>query len=350
MGGREMLCKLNYDALYDIFGDRLQVLELSEQRVTSIKSIIRAFRGHINGLSDERIDWVLEKLQQRKIDQVFVDGSNLGELARCIKTSFPEVRICTFFHNVEARFFMGALRQLRTARALGVLIANYMAERKSVRFSDKIICLNERDSKQLHRLYGRAATNVSSMALEDKLPQGNAVTENVQQEGYALFVGGGFYANRAGIVWFVTNVAPCIQVKTCIVGRGMEDLRSEYELEGKVEFVGPVDNLAPWYRNAHFVIAPIFDGSGMKTKIAEALMFGKKILATPEAFVGYEDVADRAGLVCLTADDFVAAIRRAQELPLQSFDPELRAIYEEKYSFVAARERMQRNLSEGSLP
>ena len=164
------------------------------------------------------------------------------------------------------------------------------------------------------------------------------------QEKFALFVGGVFYANRAGIAWFVEHVVPRIEIKICIVGRGFEDLRQELERDGKVEVVGAVDHLADWYRDAHFVIAPIFDGSGMKTKVAEALMYGKKIVGTPEAFSGYEDIVDRAGWCCATADEFVDAISHAQREVTLGFDPQLRALYEEKYSLPAARERLAKIL------
>jgi glycosyltransferase involved in cell wall biosynthesis len=221
------------------------------------------------------------------------------------------------------------------------LLCNYFAERKAVRCSDKIIALSERDSCLLRRVYGRAATHVSPIAIEDKLPQGSDLRKRCRfGEKYALFVGGTFYANRAGIAWFVENVVPRIQCKVCIVGRGFENLRSELELDGKVEVVGSVDSIAEWYLNAHFAVAPIFDGSGMKTKIAEALMFGKKVIGTPEAFSGYEDVADRAGWVCATADEFVAVIGRAENSVLKMFDQELRTFYKEKYSYSAARSRL----------
>ena len=136
-------------------------------------------------------------------------------------------------------------------------------------------------------------------------------------------------------------MAPRIRIKTCIVGKGFEKLKRELERAGKVEVVGGVDALAEWYRNAHFVVAPIFDGSGMKTKVAEALMYGKKVVGTPEAFSGYEDVADKAGWVCESVDEFVAAIGLAQETITRGFDRELRAIYVREYSFGAARERFQ---------
>lgn len=339
-GGRELLCKLNHDALNALYGDHLVVFELPRSRLQGLKSIINAFRGHIDGLNNAVISKALQTIQAENVDKVFVDGSNLGGFVKIAKRRFPQVEISTFFHNVEARFFLGSLKQTRSLRALAVLIVNYLAERKAVRYSDKLICLSERDSRLLRKIYGRAATHVSPMALQDKLPTDLDVSVREQHEKFALFVGGVFYANRAGISWFVKHVAPRITIKICIVGRGFEDIRHELERAGKVEVVGAVDNLAKWYRDAHFVIAPIFDGSGMKTKVAEALMFGKKIVGTPEAFSGYENIADRAGWVCATADEFVAAIQKAENTDVKSFDSELRSLYEQSYSYPAARLRL----------
>jgi len=340
-GGRELLCKLNHDVLKDIYGERLTLFELSRRPLRGVYSVINAFRGRIDGLNETFIAKALKTIETENVGKVFVDGSNFGGLVKVIKQEQPDVEVITFFHNVEARFFLGSLREHRTLHSLAVLVANYLAEGKAVRHSDKIICLSVRDSRLLQRIYGRLATHVSPMALQDKLPAvASQNARNSTGKKFALFVGGTFYANRTGITWFVDQVVPRLRIKTFIVGRGFEDLRSELECEGKVEVVGAVDSLAEWYRNAHFVIAPIFDGSGMKTKVAEALMHGKKIVGTPEAFSGYEDVADRAGWVCVTADDFVASIASAENEVVNAFDPELRALYEEKYSYPAARSRL----------
>ena len=339
-GGRELLCKLNHDALHEIYGDRLVVVELPRQPLRGFTSIMGAFNGHIDGLSGASIRDALQRIQRERVGKVFVDGSNLGEFVKAVKRSFPTVEVVTFFHNVEARFFLGSLNQAQSMRALAVLAVNYLAERKSVRFSDKIICLSERDSRLLLRLYGRAATHISPMALEDKLPTDPDLSAPRRKEEFVLFVGGMFYANRAGISWFVEHVVPRIGIKTCIVGKGFEDIKHDLEQAGKVEVVGAVDRLAEWYRDARFVIAPIFDGSGMKTKVAEALMYGKKIVGTPEAFSGYEDIADRAGWSCTTADEFVDAIAHAQREVTLGFDPQLRALYEENYSLPAATARL----------
>jgi glycosyltransferase involved in cell wall biosynthesis len=340
--GRELLCKLNYDALREMYGELLVLYELPRRSLHGASSILSAFKGHIDGLDDLTITNALQIIRFENVGKVFVDGSNLGAFVKAVKEWLPHVEVITFFHNVEARFFLGSLREKKSIRALAVLIVNYVAERKSINYSDKIICMSTRDSCLLRKVYGRSATHLSSMALQDKMPLDISKYLRQPAEKFALFVGGVFYANLAGITWFVKHVVPRIHIKVYIVGRGFEAYRTLLEREGKVQIVGAVDDLSAWYRNAHFVIAPIFDGSGMKTKVAEALMYGKKIVGTKEAFSGYEDIAETAGWICTSANDFVGAILQAQSIEANSFDQKLRDIYEDKYSFDAAKSRLKK--------
>lgn len=342
-GGRELLCRLNHDALAEILAEGLCVAEVHKSPVAGWQSVVAAFGGHIDGISDEAVAHIVTRIRREAVDTVFVDGSNLGEVVRQIKRSCPGVRVYTFFHNVEARFFLGSLRERVSVRALGVLLANYLAERKAVRFSDRLIALSERDSRLLGRLYGRQATDIFPMALREPLsPAEEHGALPPRDERFALFVGGAFYANRAGIAWYARHVAPRVHIRTFVVGRGFECLAGEMALGPNIQVVGEVRSVATWYRRAHFVVAPIFDGSGMKTKVAEALMYGKKIIGTPESFSGYEDIAPRAGRICATADDFVRAIEAADSFVGEPCDPELRAAFESRYSFAAAKRRLQR--------
>ncbi len=344
-GGRELLRKLNHDILKEIYGDQCTVFELSKNSTSGMKSIFYAFKGYIDGLTSEFMFEAMQVIEENNINKIFVDGSNFGGFVKIVKKRFPKIKIYTFFHNVEAKFFLGLLKQTKTLHALSVLMVNYLAERKAVWYSDNIICINERDSHLLQQLYGKLATNLYPMSLEDKLPSSNVFSANQVKEKFALFVGSTFYANQAGIFWFVEHVVPYISIKTYIVGRGFEKFKNELELSGKVVVIGEVESLAPWYRDACFVIAPIFDGSGMKTKVAEALMYGKKIIGTPEAFSGYEDIVEQAGCVCISSDEFVKAIELSDKKVKSPFDTELRKIYEENYSYKAAKSRLESIMS-----
>ncbi len=333
-GGRELLSRLNARALAALFGDRLTVHRLVKRPGPSL---VDAVRGRLNGLDRQEIARIVARVGAVPAAQVFVDGSSLGQVVAPIRRAHPDVRVVTFFHNVEARFFLGAARAKRTALSVALLAATCAAERKAVRHSDAIICLSARDGEMLRRLYGRGADHVSPLALEDALPAPLPAIPP-DRERYLLFVGGAFYANRRGVEWFARNVAPRSPLPTVIVGQGMEMLRGE--LGGSLRIVGASDDLARWYLGAHCVVAPVFEGSGMKTKIAEALMFGKRIIGTSEAFAGYDPAVIAAGWLADDAPAFLAAIDEAAKADLPAFDPAVRALYEASHSFAAATRRM----------
>ncbi|MEO5808792.1 MAG: hypothetical protein ABIR51_01765, partial [Sphingomicrobium sp.] len=200
VGGREQLSRLHEQALGDVLGGEIDVIRLTKSRA----GIGAALSGRIDGVTREAEARILDHIERRGVGRVWLDGSNLGVLARAIKQRFPEVEVLCFFHNIEPRFFWGAFRQRPGARALGVLAATFAAERTAARFSDRLVALNARDAAAIERWHGRAATDLLSMAIADGW-QGEAPATAT---GSLLFVGGSFYANTAGIAWFAREVAP----------------------------------------------------------------------------------------------------------------------------------------------
>jgi len=165
-GGRAMLSKLNHQALKAILGDNLIVFELPSPQPSNIFKTIGALRGHIDGLTSQSIAAAIDRIHNENVLHVFVDGSNLGGFAAKLKRKHKHIEVITFFHNIEARFFWGSLLSTRTLRQLVVFIANFLAEHKAARFSDKRLCLSERDSRLLKKLYGKVATDIIPIALE----------------------------------------------------------------------------------------------------------------------------------------------------------------------------------------
>ena len=339
-GGREMLANLHWQCLCDLLGDRAAMHVLAPARV----GVLRALRGEIDGATRAAGRALIERIEREDIDRVFFNGSNLGHLAKMIKLAHPEVEVLTFFHNVETRFFLGALRQRPGPRALVVFAANHVAERMAAQFSDRLVMLNARDATDLRRSHRLKATDTLPMALADTRA-GGEIPSPIDGE-YLLFVGGGFYANQAGIRWFVRDVMPHISQSLCIVGHDLEPLRAEFAGVPRVRVIGAVNDLNPWYRHATAIVAPIFSGSGMKTKVAEALMHGKAIVGTREAFEGYDAASDLLGLYCENRDDFVRALRAMAAAPPLRFDPDCRARYDRYYCTDAARKRLAEILAE----
>jgi hypothetical protein len=65
-------------------------------------------------------------------------------------------------------------------------------------------------------------------------------------------------------------------------------------IPSNVKLDGYVNDLSSYYKSAVAVVAPIFKGSGMKTKVIEAMSYGKSIIGTDEAFQGIECDFSRA--------------------------------------------------------
>ena len=335
-GGRAQLSRVHWNCIQTLFGNRAMIHTLAEAR----PSMVEALAGRVNGATRGGERALIDQIGLSQIRQVYFDGSNLGRLAHAVKQAFPTVEVLTFCHNVEARFFLGALRVNPSARALGVLVANTVAERMAVRASDRLIALSRRDSDGFANLYGRGATDILPMALAPISADSSARDSSPPGEDYLLFVGGAFYANLAGIRWYARHVAPHLSLPTIVVGHGLGALGREFAGHATIRLVGSVGDLGPWYHGARVVVAPIFDGSGMKTKVAEALMHGKRVVGTHEAFTGYEEILDQVGWRCDDAASFIATIDGLQSATITAFDPALRNLFDQRYSLSAARDRL----------
>ena len=347
LGGRELLSQANKESLSKIYLNKLEILEIQKFKKSNLNKLFDIPRGYIDGLSYFKIKEILEFVSHGDFKQIFIDGSNFGSVAKAIKKNFPQLRIVIYFHNSECRFFFGAFLARPSIHSAGVFLANYFAEKFSVKYSDLRICLNDRDSEFLSRVYKKKATHTSSLTMKDNFNK-DLLIKNLsinldKDQNFILFVGGNFYANLDGIKWFLKNVAPLLSINIKVVGRGLRILKS-FEDQSNIEIVGEVDDLAEWYMSCLCVVAPIFDGSGMKTKVAEALMYGPKVIGTKESFAGYEDFQDEIGWRCKSSDDFVHAIQIAQEQILNPYHEELRKIFVKEFSQEAATLRLKKIL------
>lgn len=325
-GGREALSRLVETVVSELAGPPTIV------RLAGRTGLRDGLYGRLGGFDRAAADDLRTRVADPRNTALLCDGSQLGAAAAAARAVRPDLPIITICHNCETDFFADALRHAPGLKPAAVLAGHWQAERLAVRNSTRVITLSERDSAALARRFGRGADAVVPLALDDSrdpqaVPAGGG-------EPYVLFVGGGFYGNLAGLRWYAGEVAPRLRVRTLVVGRGLDQLGP---MPGEVDLVGEVGDLSPWYAGAALVIAPILSGSGMKTKVAEALMHGKRVVGTSEAFTGYAAEVVAANHHCDDPADFAAAINAALANPPPAFDPALRALYEARHSRAAFR-------------
>jgi hypothetical protein len=309
--------------------------------ITTLKSFIS---GNLMGYSLEMKKRIINYIKENsEIRYIFIDNSMLGKLAKSLKKTFPNLHIITFFHNVELVFFSRFLWSTRKYHHTIGLLPILYNEKQAIKYSDTIITLNSRDSETLVKTYGRSANLLLPTSFEDNFDE-SKVANSGDQPTSLLFVGSRFYPHEQGIIWFINNVMPFItNVSLKVLGRNFEMLSDKWNKDN-IQFIGSCSDLSSFYYNADIVIAPIFTGSGMKTKTAEALMYGKTILATSEAFEGYSFEKYLVGKECNTAKEYIDFINNYKPGP-QKFNLNARSIFKKYYSHSSVSNQLREYLS-----
>lgn len=148
-----------------------------------------------------------------------------------------------------------------------------------------------------------------------------------------MFFGSLFQPNQLGIEWFMETVMTRLENITLnIVGKGFEKKRKDYEKYKNVRVIGSVEEPDEYYYRHAVVIMPIQYGAGMKVKTAEAMMYGRIILATDEALEGYE-VENVEGICrCNMADEYITKINNIfSQQTIPAYQTAVRDCFLEKY-------------------
>ena len=95
------------------------------------------------------------------------------------------------------------------------------------------------------------------------------------------------------------------------------------------------------------VVVPILYGEGMMTKVAEAMMYGKNILATSHALNGYHEIEESCR--CDTPEEYISRINAMIENGTERFNPEMRKIFEEQYSINAMVNTIRESLKQHGI-
>lgn len=334
------------DDLYTcmIFNGSKLELEDHELHIPGIKNKIESAFAALRGSkcckrTYEKYIW--KYLDEIKPDLVYLDTSKLGKFSKRIKRKYGS-RVIVFFHNVEADYSMYFVRN----RGYQYLLAYWSSlwnERIAVKYGDSLICLNERDSKRIEELYGRIPDAVIPISFVDRYQKEKVA---IDQDKGLLFVGSLFPPNYDGIKWFIENIMTQLpEYFLTIVGKDFEKKRKDLERDN-VKVVGTVGNLEDYYYTYPVMVMPIQYGAGMKVKTAEAMMYGKIILATDEALEGY-CIPEHCGIIrCNTSEEFVKAIRSVLTEKLDYNNLKGRKLFLENYEFEVTRKQFEKLIKE----
>ena len=178
-------------------------------------------------------------------------------------------------------------------------------ERTWLKSADVILSISDRDAATFRELLpDHEVITVPMPAKYQPLPRDRIVG------GRCLFVGSDAYFNRNSLEWFLNGVWPLIRearADAClhICGTVCRHF-SDQPVQGIV-CRGRVDDLEEEYAQTAVVVLPILEGSGIKTKLIEAVQYGRSCVSTSVGLYGLDALKGSV----LKADDeeaFVAGV------------------------------------------
>ncbi|HUQ76738.1 MAG TPA: glycosyltransferase family 4 protein [Burkholderiales bacterium] len=123
------------------------------------------------------------------------------------------------------------------------------------------------------------------------------------------------------------------------VGNAPERLRRLFK-DQVVRFEGYVADLAARLAAAACFVAPIVSGTGIKTKVLEAMAAGVPVITTAEGVSGLQVKHERECLVCERPSDFAAAMRALSDRALAAhLSQNARSYVQENFSPEVLRRR-----------
>lgn len=176
------------------------------------------------------------------------------------------------------------------------------AEKKYAELYDKVVFVSSIETDEFNSKYpGNKAVTV---AMGVDFPYFSEEIAVERDHGVASFVGNmKTAANVDSVRMIIDQILPFSKKLKRIdfIGGCPEYLIDEYKENERVRFTGRVDDLRPYVKATDLFLSPLAYGTGIKTKILEAMAMGTPVITNS---IGAEGIPGKNKVQWLTSDDF----------------------------------------------
>jgi glycosyltransferase involved in cell wall biosynthesis len=326
------------------------------------KSIVNAIKGRYYQKNWKRSagDFTLrlypqlrQLLKRKNFDIILFEHLGYESLLPLVKKYLPGALKIVDMHNVDHLLFE-KFSDLSLPDNKKQFECLKQKEKNLSKVADFFFACSEKDTQILEKINGNTISGVT-------VPNGVDIHRCIFFENKSLeipsilFCGSLDYEpNIDGLRWFVKEMWPNLiqkipQVQLTIIGRKPSlEFTEELRKIKRVNFIGEVTNVEPFYHANNICIVPLRKGSGTRLKILEAMSFGNSIISTS---VGAEGIDVKPGENILLADDvqsFVNAIQLLISSPNlnQEIRKNARLLVEKKYSWNKIGELAAKDIQE----
>ena len=301
----------------------------------------------IHGITNQRYRSWLElsrKFDFSRYDAIVMDFTKLDYVLE----KAPCEKVIVRAHNVEADY---SARNYEFHRSFANYLDKVFAARREAEILRKVkrlVVLTPEDASRFGELYDLSGHQVviDPICIEGPRDIENASETDTyshafdEQNPFDILLTGSlwFGPNYEGVKWFLKEVYPSLQFPKKVVIAGSRPNEELKELAAElpdVEIIDTPESMDPYFRAADLYVAPVFDGAGMKVKVAEAMSYGLPVAGTIHAFIGYE-IEGIPGLYrCADAAEMIHAINVCAGMDQEVYrntKTGIRCLFEEKYS------------------
>ena len=221
-------------------------------------------------------------LKENSFDIVLLEGLFVCPYFEVISTN-SNAKIVLRAHNVESDIWKGLAKQTNNLlkkcylNLLQRKLSNY--EKAIVSKMDGIICISEKDANWMKKQSAKYISTIP-FAIDAESETNSSAKKNT------LFHIGSmdWIANVQGVKWFLKKVFPIINllqkdVVLHLAGRSMSNHFNDFANENIV-LDGEVESAKAFMQKHNIMIVPLWNGSGIRIKILEAMALGKTIIST----------------------------------------------------------------------
>lgn len=230
---------------------------------------------------------VIKEIESYNPDLIILDG--IQTVLTVPKKLKNKSKIIYISHNLEVSYMMSFVKVspiysvYKYTRFL-IAIKTWFFERYLWNLADKILVISTYDYEKLEKYSGKTVLCPQTLELKKNLWKNN--------NSKTLLFAGNIKSpqNYDAVRWLVTELAPNLPSDVTIYISGSKDelIPLDWKQNPSIKYLGFVsdEELNKLYRNSSAFICPINVGSGIQTKILNALEYGIPIIATEHALSG----------------------------------------------------------------
>lgn len=291
--------------------------------------------------------WRKQNIDFSTYDAFIIDFTKQDYVIKDIVKKVNNKKIIVRVHNVEYDYSKADFHSNKTLNKYIVHLLSRKNEKYMLKKASNVVVLTSNDKERIEELYNIDPQKMSIIPVSvGHIDVKSKCRENMAKTKILVTGSLWFGPNAEGIYWLIDNVLSNLSEKFEVIVAGhnpSEKMKIKCK-EQDIKLIESPETMAPIFSETDIVAVPIFDGAGMKVKIAEAMSYGKFVISTSYGLVGYEKSNEGIFAYADTPEEFIKAFEWYEEMEYaekQRLKKKILSEYQSKYSLEASICRFQ---------